>query len=266
MLLAIRAPDTPLIWAVKDPDCMLTLRPSLRLMLLVFGYFTWNPTLPTCWVKKEKKSKKERRVKQKRFISISISTFFSELSKLWKLLDIAFCVSTGSLQPLLCVCHRKERKRERKKDDAAHQRVLWKMSMAEHSCDGYKSTAALCAHLSRFQAVSSFLHFSIPATLFEFRLLIGSSLGWLECHLRSLMVELKHVTVTQLKGYRLVDSFFFSPPTNVQCFLGVLYKVQWFVHVPNKLYSCVTSNNRAKANSALLSTISKTICSERTKW
>lgn len=185
MLLAIRAPDTPLIWAVKDPDCTLTLRPSLRLMLLVFGYFTWNPTLPNCWVRKRKESKKRNCP----FLYLPYSwTVLLRYSKMWTTLDFALCVCTGSLQPLLCSCHRKERKGG-KKDDAAHQRVLRKMSMVEHSCDGHKSRAALCAHLSRFQAVSSFLHFSIPVNLFEFRLLIGSSLGWLECHLRSLMVD-----------------------------------------------------------------------------
>lgn len=46
-------------------------------------------------------------------------------------------------------------------------------------------------------------------------------------------------------------------PVNVQCFLGVLYKVQWLVHVPNKLCSCATPNNWVKVNSVLLSSIFK---------
>lgn len=93
----------------------------------------------------------------------------------------------------------------------------------------------------RRQAVSSFLHFSIPATPLEFRLLIGSSLGRPECRLRSRAVEQKHITVTQLIGYRLVAFSF--PLGNVQCFLGVLHKVQRLVRVPKKLCSCAKPNN-----------------------
>lgn len=41
---------------------------------------------------------------------------------------------------------KEKRRRRKKKADAAHQRVLLSQ---EHSCDGHKDPATLCAHLSR---------------------------------------------------------------------------------------------------------------------
>lgn len=179
--------------------------------------------------------------------------------------EIQPCVCTGSLQPFLCVCHRKKRKRkEKKKKPTLHI----KESCCRRNIPATATkTLPLCVRTShaqletawRRQAVSSFLHFSVPATPLEFRLLIGSSLGRPECRLRSLAVEQKHITVTQLIGYRLVAFSF--PLGNVQCFLGVLHKVQRLVRVPKKLCSCAKPNNWVKVSSVSLSSISKTICS-----
>lgn len=159
MLPAIRAPDTPLNWAVKDPDCTLTLRPSLRLMLLVFGYFTWNPTLPTCWLKKRKEKQVERRVKQKLpiFIFTCFCDLLHQLTKMWKFLDIALCVCTGSLQPLSCICHRKERKRKSKKKTMPHIKESFEKCQWTNIPATATKALPLCvrtSHASRLSLVS----------------------------------------------------------------------------------------------------------------
>lgn len=271
MLPAIRAPDTPLNWAVKDPDCTPTLRPSLRLMLLVFGYFTWNPTLPTCWLKKRKEKQGERRVKQNR--SISIFTCFCDLlhqlTKMWNF--FALCVCTGSLQPLSCICHRKERKRKSKKRRCCTSKSPLKNVNGQTFLRRLqKPCRFVCAPLTlpgclQFPTLLHPCHpFWIPTVDRKQPRVTGvtgvsSSLsnGGTEAH----NSETTERVVAWLNFFVCLFS-----PVNVPCFLGVLYKVQWLLHGPNKLCSCKTPNNWVKVTLFYYHQFSKTSVLQRNKW
>lgn len=120
---------------------------------------------------------------------------------MWKILDIVYLHRFPAAVLLYLP---KEEKQQR----CRTSKSPLKKNVNEHSCDGHKSPAALCAHLSRFPAVSSFLHFSLPATLLN-----GSSLRWLQCRLWKCVTWLHYV------------NHFFPPPANLQCFFGFARRI-----------------------------------------
>lgn len=106
-----------------------------------------QPCQPAEWIEKRNKARTEKSI-TKTFHFHFYVLHWTGASVVWNVKIMRHC--NMCCRPS-CVFVKGKREREKKKkDNAAHQRILWNMPMAEHSCNGHNA-CHLCAHPSHAQ-------------------------------------------------------------------------------------------------------------------